>query len=106
MNMTAAYLDLHNHTAETITLVGAVADDFASVTIHESRVVDGIWEMTPLTSLTIDAGAQLHFRPGGLHLMMQQATRSVSQGDMTSIQLQFADGKLVTIPAVVHDSAP
>ena len=106
IKVAAAYLDLHNRTDETITLVNAASDAYGSVTIHESRVIDGIWEMTPLPSLTVDAGAQVRMRPGGLHLMMMDANRLVTRGDTTSIRLQFADGRLVNVQAVVHDSAP
>ncbi|MDH3767149.1 MAG: copper chaperone PCu(A)C, partial [Gammaproteobacteria bacterium] len=59
MSMTAAYLTLHNKTAETITLVGATSEAFEQVTIHESRVVDGISEMIRLRSLSIAAGERL-----------------------------------------------
>ena len=106
MNMTAAYLVLHNNTADTITLIGANSDAYADVTVHESRVVDGVSEMIRMRSLSLSAGERLVFRPGGLHLMMTKPTRSLVQGDETTITLQFADRKLVPTQAIVSDSMP
>lgn len=106
MNMTAAYFVLRNRTAETAELIGATADSYQSVTIHESRIVDGVWQMTAVASLAIGAGEEIQFKPGGLHLMMMQPDHVVAPGEPIRIRLEFADGKVVSGTAVVQDSAP
>lgn len=105
-NMTAGYLELNNDSNETVTLVGVTSAAFGSVTLHESKIIDGVWKMEGLPSLSIAAGEQISLQPGGLHLMMMEPLQPVTRGQLTTIGLEFADGKQLTIPAIVDDLAP
>lgn len=102
----AGYMLLRNKTATPLTVVAVSADAYANVTIHESRLLDGVWKMLPVAQLPIAAGAEISLEPGGFHLMLQDSLRSIESGEQISIVLHLADGRLVTVPALVHDSAP
>lgn len=104
--MTAAYFVIENNAGTDIRLVSATSDAWDSVSIHESRLREGAWTMVPLDELLIAAYSATRLQPGGLHLMLRDAVRPVEAGDTVSISLTFADGRLVTVPALVQDSAP
>ncbi|MBT8132608.1 MAG: copper chaperone PCu(A)C [Gammaproteobacteria bacterium] len=105
MGMTAGYVQIHNQTHETITIVGASSDAFADVSLHESRVVDGMSEMVRLRSVAVAPGDKLLLAPGGLHLMLSQPLREFERGDSLNITLQLANNENLSFAAIVGDQA-
>lgn len=93
----AAYLTLVNSGTAPQVLVGAASPDFAQVSFHQTRTINGISEMSPVSDLRIDPQHSLQFAPGGYHIMLMQALRDLHPGDRVSITLRFAGGKSLPV---------
>ena len=100
-----AYLQLHNHTDRTLTLVHASSPDFKSVEIHRSSMSNGVARMTPVPRLVLKAQGVLSFEPGGLHLMLIEPHRELHAGDKVSITLHFTDHSEFEFSAPVQKSS-
>ncbi len=105
-SMTAGYFTLRNDSDTDIVLTGASSDRWADVSLHETRTTDGVSRMHAIDSLTLRPGEQLHFQPGGLHLMLMRPGADVASGDAIGLTLHFADGSSLQATAVVRDLAP
>jgi copper(I)-binding protein len=94
--MRAAYLALTNNTGAAIRITRVTSDAFASVSLHETTVEDGVARMRPMPELEIPAGETVRLQRGGKHLMLMRPTGSAS-----SMSLQFFDGDnlLLTVTA-------
>jgi copper(I)-binding protein len=92
-----AYLTLINTGFTPRVLVGAACPDFAAVSFHQTRTVNGVSEMSPVDTLTLRAQGSLLFAPGGYHIMLMQPLRALRPGDHVPITLRFADGSLLQV---------
>lgn len=99
-DFSAAYLTLHNHSQEAITIQQVSSPEFARVEMHESMNVDDIIRMRRLDSLTLDAGTSTQFVSGGKHLMLIEPVSALVPGTLVTLQFEYnADGVLlVTTP--------
>lgn len=96
----AGYMTLVNAGTEDITLVKVESDAYASIEVHEMKLVDGMMEMNEVTDMTIPAKGQIQFEPGGKHLMMMGPKKHLNKGQQVKMTLAFKSGKkqTVTIP--------
>lgn len=94
----AGYLQLHNNTDHAVVLTRASSSTWQQVMIHRSMQTHGQAHMQTPGPLQIAAHSALSFAPGGLHLMLMQATRRLQVGEKVQITLHFADGH--TLPVV------
>lgn len=85
----ALYLTINNQTTAPVVLTGSTAPVADTVELHLSTMSDNIMRMRPVQSLSIDAGEQLTFAPGGHHLMLKGLASSLVAGDSLSFTLQF-----------------
>lgn len=95
MPMMAGFARIDNPCAATAIVVGAHSDAFASVELHETRVVDGVSRMRGVAELPVVAGAEVVMRPGGLHLMLMRPVSPLAAGDVARVELILADGRRV-----------
>ena len=58
-----------------VTIVGASSPAFGEVSLHETRIVDGVSRMRALPELRIAPGDSAVLKPGGMHLMLMQPQR-------------------------------
>lgn len=100
-----AYLTLTNSGTVPQTLVGATSPDFAEVSFHQTRTVNGVNEMSALTTLTVRPQGRLQFAPGGYHLMLMQPLRALHPGDHVPITLRFADGRSLQVSFQVRSAS-
>lgn len=102
----AAYLTLHNHSAQTYTLVSAASADFERVEIHRTQQQDGMTTMIPVSRVMLSANGSVSFQPGGLHLMLMQPKKPLKAGDAVTLRLFFSDESSLSISAPVKKAAP
>lgn len=97
----AGYLEITNPDSEAVYIIGLHGDAFTRIEMHRSVQRNGTMQMEPLPKLEIEAGATLHFEPGGLHLMLHpgQPTRP---GDSYRIVIELDDGTTRNIEMVVR----
>ena len=97
----AGYMTLVNVGSEDVTLVKVESDAFASVEVHEMVTVDGMMEMNEVTDMVIPAKGQIHFEPGGKHLMLIGPKQHLAKGEKVDMTLTFKSGKKQTVSVKV-----
>jgi len=59
--------------------------------IHESRVEAGHATMREVDALALPAGRAVQMRPGGYHVMLEQLTRPLAEGDRVPLTFTIED---------------
>jgi len=101
VDMNAGYLELDNGTSSPVTLTQVSSVDFSRIEIHRSIIENGMARMTPAGPVTIAAGSNMVFEPGGYHLMLFQAARPLHAGDQVRLTFQFANGTTINANAII-----
>lgn len=85
-----AFLLVTNTGGEADRLIAASSDVAAKVEIHEMSMKDGVMKMQQLEAgLEIAPGATVELKPGGFHIMMMGLNKTIAEGDMVGITLEF-----------------
>jgi periplasmic copper chaperone A len=92
------YMTVINSGPATRVLVGASSPDYGEVTMHQTRLRNGMSEMTQVESIELKPRIPVRFAEGGYHLMLMQPKRSLKPGDRVLIILRFAQGPSVEVP--------
>lgn len=101
----AVYFVLHNYSSKTDELVVASSDSAEAVELHESMIMDGdVMEMNMLTSLPLEASADVEFAPGGLHIMLVGLKEEAKFGDSIEITLHFKNSEDIIVYVPVQES--
>lgn len=79
---------------------------FGEVSLHETRMVDGISRMREVERLPVAAGGEAVLQPGGLHLMLMQPAATLAEGEHVPLVLVLADGREVPATLTVRRTAP
>lgn len=108
-NPGAAYFTLHGGSKEA-TLLSASAKFAVRTELHESmKGHSGMMTMAPIKQVPVPAGGKLAFEPGGKHVMLFDIAPTLQPGEKAPIVLTLADGKTITVEAIVvgaGDPAP
>lgn len=97
----AGYMTLVNVGSEDVKLVKVESDAFETVEVHEMAMVDGIVEMRELTDMVIPADGQVHFEPGGMHLMLLGPQEHLATGQTVDMTMTFESGEKQTVSVKV-----
>jgi copper(I)-binding protein len=92
-NVNAGYMTLVNVGPEEVRLVNVESEAFKNIEVHEMATVDGLMEMREVTDLVIPAHGQIHFEPGGKHLMLMGPREQVTTGQKIDMTLTFKSGR-------------
>jgi len=102
MTATGGYLTIHNHTGQADRLLGVAADFAAKAEIHTMLHEDGVMKMRALPDgIEIPAGGMVRLAPGGVHLMLMGLTKTMEPGASLEVELTFASGMTLRLPAHV-----
>lgn len=85
----AGYLVLRNASAQPDRLIGARAEGARRVTLHATRVAQGLVQMRALTAVDLPAGAEVRLDRGGTHLMFEGVARPYVAGDAIVVTLRL-----------------
>jgi copper(I)-binding protein len=96
------YMTLINTGSAARVLIGASSPDYGEVSIHQTRIRNGMNEMTPVGSVEVKPLIPVRFAEGGYHLMLMQPKRSLQPGDRVLITLRFARGPSIEVPFEVR----
>ena len=102
----AGYLVLRNACQAPVAVTGIESRDFAAPMIHRSVEDAGVSRMRAAGTLEVPAGGELHFAPGGLHLMLMSPKRAFAEGDVARLRLVLADGRRLYVEVPVRRTAP
>ena len=101
--VSAVFFRLENGTAAPDTLVAARTDAASRVEIHETTEgADGLRGMEPVDGVAVPAGGVAALEPGGLHVMLLDLRRDLAEGDTVMVDLEFAGGQTLALPAPVR----
>lgn len=102
MTATGGYLTIHNHSAKADRLLGVAADFAAKAEIHTMLHENGVMKMRALPNgIEIPAGGVVRLAPGGVHLMLMGLTKTMEPGASLEVELTFASGMILRLPAHV-----
>lgn len=99
--MTAGYLQLHNPGPEPMVVVGAESPLFGAVELHGTVMEGGVARMRHQPTVTVAPGETARFEPGGLHLMLMQATETIPATGTIPLSLLLEDGQRMDFEATV-----
>jgi periplasmic copper chaperone A len=92
MPMMAGFGRIVNHCSTPVTILSAHSPSFASVELHETRVVDGVSKMRPVPSLRLAPDGAAILRPGGMHLMLMRPGATLKAGSRIVVEFELAGG--------------
>jgi copper(I)-binding protein len=96
------YMTVINTGSAVRVLVGASSPDYGEIGMHQTRLRDGVNEMTPVASIEVRPRIPVRFAEGGYHLMLLHPKRPLKPGDRVLITLRFAQGPSVEVPFEVR----
>lgn len=92
MPMMAGFGRIENHCAAPVTIVGVSSPAFGDVSLHETRIVDGVSRMRALPELRIAPDGVAALKPGGLHLMLMQPRAPLKPGSKVVVEFALQHG--------------
>ena len=93
--MMAGYATLKNSGDTPISILTVQSDAFRQSSIHETVVERGVSKMRELPRIDLAPGATIEMKPGGAHLMLQEARHPILVGDKVHMVFLLADGTRV-----------
>jgi copper(I)-binding protein len=88
----AGYAEIVNDSDATVRITGASSSAYGMAMLHHSRLAHGDSTMEMVDHLDIPAHGRVKLAPGGYHLMLSHAKRSIKPGDTVKITLDLAGG--------------
>ena len=102
----AAYMLLHNYSAEDDALIGASSDVAEAVEIHLSQMkADGTMEMLKQESIALPVDGEVELKPGGYHIMLIGLKQDLKAGAEFSVTLHFTNHEDIILTVPVMDAA-
>jgi copper(I)-binding protein len=101
----AGYLTLTNTGSAPQVLVGASSEEYADISLHRTRVGQGMSVMEPVESIRLAPAAEVNFAAAGYHFMLLRPAHPPRPGERILITLRFAGGHSLTVPFSVRASA-
>lgn len=96
----AVYLTLTDPAA-TDTVTGASTPVAGMAMVHETINDNGVMRMRPVQGVRLEAGKPVAFKPGGLHIMLEQLKHPLKLGDTFPLTLTFAQAAPLTVTVTV-----
>lgn len=106
MPMMAGFGRIENPCPQPVAVVSASSPAFGDVSIHESRVVDGVNRMRELAELPVAAKSSATLAPGGLHLMLMRPATPLKEGDKVVVTFKLKDGREVSAELTAKKTGP
>ena len=102
----AGFGRIENRCGMPATLLRASSPSFASVELHETKVIDGMSRMRPVPELRLAPNGAAVLKPGGLHLMLMKPSAPLNPGSRVVLQFELAGGGKVLGEFEVRKPAP
>lgn len=103
---TAAFMTIHNAGSEEMIITSATCEVAESAQIHTMEQVGEVMKMRELSNLRVPSNGQISLAPKGYHIMLIGLFRPISEGEVIPLSLNFSDGSIVNVDAVVKKWGP
>ena len=91
--MLAGFGRIANRCVDEQVVVAVRSPRFDDVSLHETRLVDGVSRMRELERLPVAPAGDARLQPGGLHLMLMQPKMALKPGSRVAIVFKLKDGR-------------
>jgi copper(I)-binding protein len=98
---TAAFMTIQNTGPEEMVLESVTCEIAKVAQIHTMAQVGEIMTMKEIGELSVPANGQTVLAPKGYHIMLIGLYKPITEGETIPILLNFADGTIATVNAVV-----
>jgi periplasmic copper chaperone A len=98
----AAYFTISNKTAQADKLISASYAGAERVELHNHIKQGDVMQMRQVPSVAIEAGQQVKFQPGGLHVMLMDLKEPLRADTKINLVLKFEKAGEVTVQAQVR----
>lgn len=102
MPMLAGFGRIENRCRKPVTIVAARSPAFGDVSLHETRIENGVSRMRAMPELRIAPGGAATLAPGGLHLMLMDPKTPVNAGGTVEIEFELEGGQVIRAPFTVR----
>lgn len=99
---TGAFMTLINSSDQDIAIVSAKSDAAKKVELHTHTHDNGVMRMREIPEILVPAMGQAELKPGGLHIMLINPTRTLKEGDEVQIVVILKDGSELEVIAPVR----
>ena len=83
-------------------LTGVTTPVTTSASLHESKTVNGIMQMRPVSGLPVAPNQPAHLQPDGYHIMLEGLKKKLSAGDSFPLTLTFEHAGPITTTVAVR----
>ncbi len=98
---TAAFFTVHNPHDVPVQIMAGRSDAAERLEIHGHQHRDGMMSMQREDTITVPAGGEFRFAPGGYHLMLINLTKPLNDGDQLNFELNTLSGETIEVTAPV-----
>jgi copper(I)-binding protein len=88
----SAYFTIKNNGDKDDALIKASAPVADMVGLHEVVTQGAESKMQPVDKIDVPAGGETQLKPGGLHVMLENLTQDLKEGDKYTLSLEFQSG--------------
>lgn len=103
---TAAFMIIQNSGPDERILQSAACDIAEIVQIHTMEQIGEMMTMKEIKELRVPANGQIALAPKGDHIMLIGLRKPIREGETIPLSLNFADGTIVKVEALVKKWGP
>ncbi|WP_245647680.1 copper chaperone PCu(A)C [Novosphingobium lentum] len=97
-----AYFTISQGNGAPRKLVGVHIDGVGRTEMHQSKTVNRVSSMDPVSDVPLGAGKSIAFAPGGYHVMLFDIAPTLKPGTEAELTITLDDGDKATIKAKVE----
>ncbi|HET8943738.1 MAG TPA: copper chaperone PCu(A)C [Dehalococcoidia bacterium] len=102
LDTASAYFTIKNNGDTDDALVAASAPVADMVSLHEVVTQGAESKMQPVDKIDVPAGGETQLKPGGLHVMLEELTQDLKEGDSYTLTLEFESGLTMDVEITVE----
>jgi copper(I)-binding protein len=99
------YFTAQNNSRADVAITGANSDACGMLMIHQSSNKGGMSSMDMVERVTVPAGGNIAFAPGGYHLMCTDPKPAMKPGAKVPVVLHLSDGSAVAVGFTVRSAS-
>ena len=103
-NITAGYIKIENKNEKDERLISVVSDFSKRIEIHDMYIKNNVMIMKHLErGVLIKSKSQLDFKPGSLHIMFIDLTKSLNKTNLQKVKFNFKNAGSIVVNMPIMD---